>query len=88
MLPLALEGFKRLIITNMKFELIFYRLWFPNNHISFSFHLIPYSFFPTCFWSSILYYTEVLSGMCEVSHRQPDEGKPAALGKKNLKKES
>ena len=72
MFPQAPEGFTRLIITNMKLELIFYKLLSPSSYISFNFHFIP-SFFSTCFWSSILYYREVSSGMQEASHRQPDE---------------
>lgn len=39
------EGFARLIITNMKLELVFYRPLFPSNYISFSFHFIPLFFF-------------------------------------------
>lgn len=81
MFPQAPEGFTRLIITNMKLELIFYKLLFPSNYISFNFHFIP--FFPTCFWSSILYYREVSSCMHEASHRQPREGKSAGLEKKS-----
>lgn len=58
-----------------------YRPLFLSSYVSFNFCFIPLLLFPTCFWSSILYCTEVLSGMCEVSHHQPDEGKPAGLEK-------
>lgn len=39
------EDFARLIITNMKLELVFYRPLFPSSYISFSFHFIPLFFF-------------------------------------------
>ena len=54
MFPQAPEGFTRLIITNMKLELIFYKLLFPSNYISFIFHFIP-SFFLPAF--DLLFYT-------------------------------
>ena len=54
MFPQAPEGFTRLIITNMKLELIFYKLLFPSNYISFNFHFIP-SFFLPAF--DLLFYT-------------------------------
>lgn len=49
MIPQVSEGFARLIITNMKLELIFYRPLFPSHYISFSFQFIPLLFFSYLF---------------------------------------
>lgn len=77
-LPLVSEGLGKVIITNMKLELIFSRPLFSSNSI-FQFLFYPLAPFLTGFWSPIISCIDVVRGMCETNPSQFDKGKLAGL---------